>query len=75
MHFFHDIVRITNSALGSRFISLPNEARYREIIAGVGTKSGFPQVVNAVNGSHIPIISPEDYQVLLGVFDHGYIGF
>ena len=81
---FHETVESINAILGPRFISQPTEARYREIINGFETKFGFPQVVGAIDGTHIPIISPEDYPVdyynrkgfhsvvLQGIVDHDY---
>ena len=43
-----------------RYISFPTGAALREIIDGFKDDLGFPQCAGAVDGSHIPIISPQE---------------
>ena len=41
-----------------QYIKLPSEQRLREIVEEFETLWGFPQVVGAVDGTHIPILKP-----------------
>ena len=50
-----------NLYLLSRFISIPtDEVQVQEIMDGFEGKAGFPQVIGAIDGCHIPIICPKD---------------
>ena len=50
-----------NLYLLSRFISiLTDEVQVQEIMDGFERKAGFPQVIGAIDGCHIPIICPKD---------------
>ena len=43
-----------------QYIKLPSEQRLREIVEEFETLWGFPQVVGAVDGTHIPILKPTE---------------
>ncbi len=43
-----------------RYVQMPTDGRLREVIDGFKSRWGFPQVVGAIDGSHIPIIRPSD---------------
>ena len=44
----------------SQYIIFPTGAALKEIVSGFRNDLGFPQCAGAVNGSHIPIISPQE---------------
>ena len=39
---------------------MPSDGRLREVVDGFKSRWGFPQVVGAIDGSHIPIIRPSE---------------
>ena len=43
-----------------RYVQMPSDARLREVVDVYKSKWGFPQVVGAIDGSHIPIIRPSE---------------
>ena len=43
------------------YIKIPTGARLRAVVDGFKTIHGFPQCAGAIDGTHIPIISPDDY--------------
>lgn len=43
-----------------QYVYIPNGERLKEIVEGFETFWGFPQAAGAVDGSHIPIIRPEN---------------
>ena len=43
-----------------RYVKIPKGEKLRESIQGFETRWGFPQVGGAIDGSHIPIIKPQD---------------
>jgi hypothetical protein len=67
-----------------KYIQVPSGDRLQVILDGFESKWGFPQCVGAIDGSHIPIVSPlehpADYYnrkgwhsiILQGVVDHEY---
>ena len=44
-----------------KYIRIPRDEGLREVVDGFKRKWGFPQCAGAVDGTHIPIISPEDF--------------
>ena len=44
-----------------KYIQTPQGEHLQNIIDGFASKWGFPQCVGAIDGSHIPIVSPLDY--------------
>ena len=44
-----------------KYIRIPRDEGLREVVDGFKCKWGFPQCAGAVDGTHIPIISPEDF--------------
>ena len=63
-HQFGKIVNKTCRAITTyllnKFVCIPEGQRLDEDIEGFEQKRGFPQAVGAVDGTHIPIICPED---------------
>ena len=55
-----DVCSAIVKSLLPRYISFPTGAALREIIDGFNDDLGFPQCTGAVDGSHIPIISPKE---------------
>ncbi|XP_003389956.1 PREDICTED: protein ANTAGONIST OF LIKE HETEROCHROMATIN PROTEIN 1-like [Amphimedon queenslandica] len=55
------VCRAILTTLLERYIKWPSGENLKNIISGFKHKFGFPQCVGAVDGTHIPIISPEDY--------------
>ena len=43
-----------------KYIKIPTGATLRENVEAFKTELGFPQCVGAVDGTHIPIISPQE---------------
>ena len=43
-----------------RYVTIPTGNRLTEVIDGFKTRWGFPQVIGAVDGSHIPILRPSE---------------
>ena len=44
-----------------KYVRFPSEEGLREVLDGFKHKLGFPQCAGAVDGTHIPIISPKDF--------------
>jgi hypothetical protein len=44
----------------NRYVYMPQGDRLRQIVDGFERRWGFPQVVGAIDGTHIPIIKPDD---------------
>ena len=59
-----DIVVETCQAIAThllpRYVQIPQGNRLIEIVNGFETCWGFPQVAGAIDGSHIPIIRPDE---------------
>ena len=49
---------IMATKLLSRYVRFPEGTRLREVVEGFEVCWGFPQVAGAIDGTHIPIISP-----------------
>jgi hypothetical protein len=43
-----------------QYVRVPTGSRLREVIDGFNARWGFPQVVGAIDGSHIPILRPSE---------------
>lgn len=43
-----------------RYVAIPNDEGLREIVDGFNSRWGFPQTFGAIDGSHIPILRPEE---------------
>lgn len=43
-----------------QYVQIPSGEKLREIVDGFETFWGFPQAAGAIDGSHIPIIRPEE---------------
>ena len=57
------VVRDVSSAilqLLPRYIRFPTGDALKEVVAGFKTEYGFPQCAGAIDGSHIPIVSPTE---------------
>ena len=49
---------VVTKQLLSRYVSIPQDSRLREVVDGFEVRWGFPQVAGAIDGTHIPIICP-----------------
>ena len=56
----NETCRAITTYLQNKFVCIPEGQRLDEDIAGFEHKIGFSQAVGAVDGTHIPIICPED---------------
>lgn len=56
-----DVCEAIVKLLQGTYISVPSGDRLKFIVDGFETKWGFPQCVGAIDGSHIPIVSPQDH--------------
>ena len=55
-----DVCSAIIETLLPQYIIFPTGAALREIVSGFRNDLGFPQCAGAVDGSHIPIISPQE---------------
>ena len=51
---------IMTTKLLARYVHLPEGTRLREIVDGFEVCWGFPQVAGAIDGTHVPVIKPQD---------------
>lgn len=58
---FHEIVVAINTNLTSRYIRFLQGEALRSVTDGFRTRWGFPQCCGAIDGTHIPIISPHEH--------------
>jgi hypothetical protein len=80
----HEFCKAVRQVLMPEFIQLPEGDALREVVRGFQIRCGFPQCAGAIDGSHIPIIAPEENHVdyfnrkgwhsvlLQGVVDHQF---
>ena len=54
--------RAISTHLLPQYVQIPCEEKLREIVDGFETFLGFPQAAGAIDGSHIPIIRPDEIQ-------------
>jgi len=43
-----------------RYVYIPQDSRLREVVDGFEVRWGFPQVAGAIDGTHIPIVCPQE---------------
>ena len=43
-----------------RFVKIPDVPQQKGIVDGFETMWGFPQAIGAIDGTHIPIVHPEE---------------
>ena len=79
-----DVCQAIVQLLLPKYIQIPTGDRLKAIVDGFESKWGFPQCVGAIDGSHIPIVSPLEYPadyhnrkgwhsiILQGVVDYEY---
>ncbi|XP_063062975.1 uncharacterized protein LOC134455685 [Engraulis encrasicolus] len=58
----HAFCRAVISYLTPKHIKLPSQAKLAEMADYFETRYGIPQCVGAIDGSHIPITKPQQYQ-------------
>ena len=51
---------IMTTKLLVRYVHFPKGTRLREIVDGFEVCWGFPQVAGAIDGTHVPVIKPQD---------------
>lgn len=56
-----DFCAAAETVLVPEQIRFPTEEKFREMAAYSENRWGLPQCVSAIDGSHIPIMAPEDY--------------
>ena len=78
----HDFCKAVHQVLMPDYIKIPQGDDLQEVLRGFRQRWGFPQCAGVIDGSHIPIIAPEEnhtdyfnrkgwHSVLLqGVVDH-----
>ena len=59
--FVKDVSQAIVDILMPHYIKVPEGDHLKETIAMFKRKWGFPQCAGAIDGSHIPIIAPEEY--------------
>ena len=57
-----DVCQAIVELLLPKYIQVPTGNRLQVIVNGFETRWGFPQCVGAIDGSHIPIASPQETQ-------------
>lgn len=55
-----DTCEVIVNHLFHRYVYMPQGERLRQVIEDFETRWGFPQVAGAIDGTHIPIIKPND---------------
>ena len=55
---FHECCSVIAEKLLSKFVQIPTGDDLKEVVEGFESTWGFPQVVEAIDGTHIPIIRP-----------------
>lgn len=50
----------TCKAIADKYVYIPKGDLLKEIGGGFGTRRGFPQAIGAIDGSHVPIIWPQE---------------
>ena len=55
------IIDITVNHLQAKFIRWPEAGKRAAIAQSFVTKNNFPGIIGAIDGSHIPIIAPDEY--------------
>ena len=59
--FVREVCQAIVSLLSPLYIQVPKGDKLKAIVDGFKIKWGFPQCVGAIDGSHIPIVSPLHY--------------
>ncbi|PIK40731.1 putative nuclease HARBI1 [Apostichopus japonicus] len=57
----HEVCSAINEVFREEYLKFPDAEEVVEIVKGFENRWGFPQCVGAIDGSHIPIISPTDH--------------
>ena len=56
----HEVSQVIVEQLTAQYICVPSGQGLKRIVNGFQSKWGFPQCVGAIDGTHIPIISPKE---------------
>lgn len=56
----NDVCQAIVKVLLSKYVKFPSGEGIAEVVSGFESKYGFPQCIGAVDGTHIPILAPEE---------------
>ncbi len=57
----HEFCAAAETMLVPEQIRYPDQEKFKEMAAYIENKWGVPHCIGAIDGSHIPIIAPEEY--------------
>ena len=56
----NDVCQAIVKVLLSKYVKFPSGEEIAEVVSGFVSRYGFPQYIGAVDGTHIPILAPEE---------------
>ena len=56
----NDVCQAIVKVLLSKYVKFPSGEGIVEVVSGFESRYGFPQCIGAVDGTHIPILAPEE---------------
>ncbi|VEN48856.1 unnamed protein product [Callosobruchus maculatus] len=58
--YVYDVINAIYAEFGTEYLSMPNELEAEEVSQGFESMCGLPNVIGAIDGTHIPILPPKD---------------